>query len=107
VEYLAASSAGQCAPCLNGLPRIAAALALLARPGGPPAARARLLENVGRWSGLVVGRGGCTKPDGTVRLVASALRVFGGELAAHAAGWCTGTPATPAFLPVPAIGVAA
>ncbi|MCU1604249.1 MAG: hypothetical protein JWP46_714 [Modestobacter sp.] len=105
VGYLAGSAAGQCGPCLNGLPRIAAALALLARPGGPLAARARLSEDVGRWSGLVVGRGACAHPDGTVRLVASALRVFGGELAAHAAGWCTGAPATSAFLPVPTVGV--
>jgi NADH:ubiquinone oxidoreductase subunit F (NADH-binding) len=107
VGYLAASSAGQCGPCLNGLPRIAAALGLLARPGGAPAARARLLQDVARWSGLVVGRGACAHPDGTVRLVASALRVFGGELAAHAAGWCTGAPPTPAFLPVPTVGAAA
>jgi NADH:ubiquinone oxidoreductase subunit F (NADH-binding) len=107
VGYLAASAAGRCGPCLNGLPGIAAALDLLARPGGPPHTRAPLLDDVARWSGLVVGRGACAHPDGTVRLVASALRVFGGELAAHAAGWCTGAPGAPAFLPVPRMGAAA
>lgn len=97
VSYLAAESAGQCGPCLNGLPRIAAGLELLARPGPHPAG---LLGDVQRWAGLVVGRGACAHPDGSVRLVASALRVFDGELAAHAAGRCTATVHTP-FLPVP------
>ncbi|SDF99381.1 NADH-ubiquinone oxidoreductase-F iron-sulfur binding region domain-containing protein [Klenkia brasiliensis] len=98
VGYLAAQSAGQCGPCLNGLPRIAAALELLARPGPRPPG---LLADLERWAGLVVGRGACTHPDGSVRLVASALRVFTPELAEHAAGRCTAVPGVPAFLPVP------
>ena len=100
VGYLAAQSAGQCGPCLNGLPRIAAALDRLARPGPPPAG---LLDDVARWSGLVVGRGACSHPDGSVRFVASALRVFAPELAAHAAGWCTASSSARPFLPVPAV----
>jgi NADH:ubiquinone oxidoreductase subunit F (NADH-binding) len=97
VGYLAAHSAGQCGPCLNGLPRIAAALDLLARPTPPPS---RLLADVHRWSGLLPGRGACSHPDASVRLVASALRVFEPELALHSAGRCTARSGQ-AFLPVP------
>jgi NADH:ubiquinone oxidoreductase subunit F (NADH-binding) len=97
VGYLAGESAGQCGPCLNGLPRIAAALDLLARPGPAPSG---LLRDVQRWSGLLPGRGACSHPDATVRLVASSLRVFSDELARHRAGRCHGRSAAP-FLPVP------
>jgi NADH:ubiquinone oxidoreductase subunit F (NADH-binding) len=96
VGYLAAESAGQCGPCLNGLPRIAAALKVLARPGQAPP---RLLDDVARWSQLVAGRGACGHPDGSVRLVASALQVFAPELELHRGGRCSGSGRP--FLPVP------
>lgn len=99
MAYLAAESAGQCGPCLNGLPRIAAALGVLARPGG---VRPQLLADVERWCGLVADRGACRHPDGSVRLVASALRVFAGEVSLHRAGRCSARTAR-AFLPVPAV----
>jgi len=99
VGYLAGQSAGQCGPCLNGLPRIAAALDLLARPAPPPSG---LLRDVQRWSGLLPGRGACSHPDATVRLVASALHVFSDELARHRAGRCAGRFAV-SFLPVPGV----
>ncbi len=98
VEHLARDSAGQCGPCLNGLPRIAAATGVLAAPAAPPPG---LLDDVVRWSGLVDGRGACRHPDGTVRLVASALELFADELTAHRYGSCTATSWAP-FLPVPA-----
>jgi NADH:ubiquinone oxidoreductase subunit F (NADH-binding) len=95
-SYLAAESAGQCGPCLNGLPRIAAALAELAGRGH----RRETLDGLERWSGLVTGRGACRHPDGTVRFVRSALQVFGPEIDIHAKGRCSATDRTP-FLPVP------
>ena len=95
-RYLAAESAGQCGPCLNGLPRIAAAMAELA--GSRP--RRGTLHDVERWAGLVTGRGACHHPDGTARFVRSALTVFAAELKRHASGVCTATNRTP-VLPLP------
>jgi NADH:ubiquinone oxidoreductase subunit F (NADH-binding) len=100
-RYLALESAGQCGPCLNGLPRIAAALATLARPRPAPAE----LGNLERWAGLITGRGACHHPDGTARFLASALRVFAAEVTEHAGGRCT-AGATAPFLPIPATAAA-
>ncbi|WP_105975561.1 NADH-ubiquinone oxidoreductase-F iron-sulfur binding region domain-containing protein [Streptomyces geranii] len=96
LRYLALQSAGQCGPCLNGLPRIATAFQTLATPGPQGTTR----TDIARWSGLVEGRGACHHPDGTTRLVRSALTTFTTELDAHAAGFCTATVRTP-LLPVP------
>jgi len=95
-RYLALESAGQCGPCFNGLPRIAAALDHLARPRPDRRARADL----DRWAGLVEGRGACHHPDGSVRFIRSALRVFAAETALHEQGRCSGTNPQP-FLPLP------
>ncbi|WP_042407023.1 NADH-ubiquinone oxidoreductase-F iron-sulfur binding region domain-containing protein [Streptacidiphilus carbonis] len=99
LRYLALESAGQCGPCLNGLPRIAAAFADLADPSRAAWAPG-LLDDLARWSGLVEGRGVCHHPDGTVRLVRSALTVFAAEAYAHQSGHCTAGNPT-AVLPVP------
>jgi len=96
-RYLALESAGQCGPCLNGLPRIATALAVLAgiRPDGC------VIADLERWAGLAEGRGACHHPDGAIRFVRSGLRVFAAEIRSHQQGACTAT-AGRAFLPVPA-----
>jgi NADH:ubiquinone oxidoreductase subunit F (NADH-binding) len=90
-RYLAAESAGQCGPCLNGLPRIANAMAELAR--GTTGTTDTL-----RWLDLVTGRGACRHPDGTARFVRSALDVFADEISLHAHGRCSATSRHP-FLP--------
>jgi NADH:ubiquinone oxidoreductase subunit F (NADH-binding) len=96
VRYLALESAAQCGPCLNGLPRIAAALTELA--GSRPRARTR--DDLERWCGLVTGRGACHHPDGTAAFVRSALVSFAAEVDRHARGKCSATSHEP-FLPVP------
>jgi NADH:ubiquinone oxidoreductase subunit F (NADH-binding) len=96
VRYLAAESAGQCGPCLNGLPRIAAAMAVLAGSGH----HRQVLKDLERWAGLVTGRGACNHPDGTVRFVRSTLTVFAPEISLHARGHCSASNRTP-FLPLP------
>ncbi len=96
VDYLARESAGQCGPCLNGLPSIAGAVRTLAAYRAPPAIR----TNVERWAGVVAGRGACKHPDGTARFVGSALLAFADEITLHQAGYCTATNREP-FLPVP------
>jgi NADH:ubiquinone oxidoreductase subunit F (NADH-binding) len=101
LRYLALQSAGQCGPCLNGLPRIAAAFTRLADPAEAARPDARnLIADLDRWCELVEGRGACHHPDGSVRLVRSALDVFIDEVHEHRRGVCHGTDARP-LLPTP------
>jgi NADH:ubiquinone oxidoreductase subunit F (NADH-binding) len=86
VSWLASQSARQCGPCSNGLPAIAGALERIAAGRAERDAR----ERIARWADLVRGRGACGHPDGTVRLVTTALRTLDGELLDHAQhGPCT------------------
>jgi len=94
VRYLAGESAGQCGPCLHGLPAIAGAFERLA------AGDDRAEQQLARWSAQVAGRGACRHPDGVVRFVGSALDVFADDVAHHRRRRCTRR--TRALLPVPA-----
>jgi NADH:ubiquinone oxidoreductase subunit F (NADH-binding) len=84
VDYLASQSAGVCGPCINGLPSIAAAVSSLAMG----TADSGTLERIKHWSGLLIGRGNCKHPDGTVGFVASAFEVFAEHVERHLHGPC-------------------
>jgi NADH:ubiquinone oxidoreductase subunit F (NADH-binding) len=87
MSYLAEESAGQCGPCLNGLPRIAQQLKSVAYGGADQHA----VGEMRRLAGLVVGRGACHHPDGSMRFLSSGLRVFATEVERHLAGQCSRT----------------
>lgn len=99
VRYLAGQSAGQCGPCLNGLPAIADALEQVAfgAGGGGRGAHGRALRRLHDLFGLVEGRGACHLPDGVARLVASALRVFTDDVRRHERGPCLAARGRPVF----------
>jgi NADH:ubiquinone oxidoreductase subunit F (NADH-binding) len=79
LRYLAGESAGQCGPCVFGLDWIASAMERAARGSTDASERDRLV----RWAGQVAHRGACHHPDGAIRLLQSALRVFERDLTLH------------------------
>jgi NADH:ubiquinone oxidoreductase subunit F (NADH-binding) len=97
VRYMAGQSAGQCGPCVFGLPAIAEDLEQL----WSGRADSSVIDRIRSRSDAVDGRGACRHPDGVVRLVRSALSVFGDDARAHAEGHpCTGHGA-PTVLTLP------
>ena len=78
VRYLADEGAGQCGPCIFGLPALADALADLAYHGG----RGDAVDRIAGLIPLIEGRGACRHPDGATQLAASALAAF-----SHDARW--------------------
>lgn len=83
-RFLAAETAGQCGPCINGLPAIASTLASLVAGDADD----RDVDRLKKWCGIMPGRGACGHPDDTAGLVASALSVFEDDIAWHLRGSC-------------------
>jgi NADH:ubiquinone oxidoreductase subunit F (NADH-binding) len=94
-RFMAGENAGQCGPCVFGLPAIAGDLERLAAGAPEPGVLARLHQRCG----AVMARGGCRHPDGVARLVRSALAVFGADAASHAAGRPCAQRGAPSVLP--------
>jgi NADH:ubiquinone oxidoreductase subunit F (NADH-binding) len=96
-RYLAEESAGQCGPCVFGLPAIADDLRSVAFGRCGPATRQRLMRRIE----TVTGRGACRHPDGATRFATSALTTFAEDLETHLNGWtCSGVSRDP-MLPLP------
>ncbi|HVX45199.1 MAG TPA: NADH-ubiquinone oxidoreductase-F iron-sulfur binding region domain-containing protein [Mycobacteriales bacterium] len=87
LRYLADQSAGQCGPCLFGLPAIAQDFHDIAADRAGTGGRAAWIR-LQRRLPVIAGRGACAHPDGAIGLATSALRVFGADLAAHRRGYC-------------------
>ncbi len=92
LSWLAGETAGQCGPCVNGLAAIAGAMTEL-HDGRDTVAQLH------RWAAQVDGRGACRFPDGAVRLLRSALDVFGDDIGRHLGG--AGCPPQRGFVNVP------
>ncbi|UIJ35500.1 NADH-ubiquinone oxidoreductase-F iron-sulfur binding region domain-containing protein [Allobranchiibius sp. GilTou73] len=82
--FAAGESAGQCGPCMFGVPAVAEQLERLADGALPPEEMLDLHHRLG----MLPGRGACRFPDGVSRFVASGLRTFTAEVEAHLAGRC-------------------
>jgi len=95
--YMAHQGAGQCGPCVFGLPAIARDLALLASGRSDGRHLARLRQRLDS----VEGRGACRHPDGVARLVRSALAVFSVDVEGHARGRPCPAWNRPPMLPIP------
>jgi NADH:ubiquinone oxidoreductase subunit F (NADH-binding) len=82
LSYLAAETAGQCGPCVNGLAALSETMDRIA------ASEAGFsdMERVRRWIDMVRGRGACHHPDGAVGQLASALATFKDHLRVHTNG---------------------
>jgi NADH:ubiquinone oxidoreductase subunit F (NADH-binding) len=76
-SWLAAQSAGQCGPCMFGLPALADDVRRLAV--GDMSGWATLERHLA----VVPGRGACAHPDGAVRFVLSGLRAFWSDVETH------------------------
>lgn len=85
--YLAGENAGQCGPCRNGLPDLAALLDELANG----TATLRTVAELERVLPMVDGRGACSHPSGTARQVRSTLRTFAADVDRHLSGGCLAT----------------
>lgn len=94
-DWLAAQTAGQCGPCVHGLPTLADAVSRLVAPAAPK----KWGSQIDRWMWMVEGRGACKHPDGAVRMIRSGLQAFATEVQRHRQSGDCGRSAPPLPLP--------
>ena len=82
-RWMANESAGQCGPCVFGLPALADEIETLAKSKGR---RSDLMASIEHHLEAVDGRGACAHPDGVARMIRSALNVFRHDVDQHLAG---------------------
>ena len=101
VKWMANESSRQCGPCAFGLPALADDLrTLLHGSRDHHGALVRLKERCA----VIDGRGACRHPDGVVRLVESALKVFARHVEDHVNGVaCEAMTTTRRWVSVPAL----
>ena len=99
-RFMAGETAGQCGPCVHGLPVLAECMIRLARGG----AGGRTMRRLRRTCDALPGSGACAHPDGVVRLVRSALDVFDDDVVRHRAGSPCRSSDHPPLFPIPAAG---
>jgi NADH:ubiquinone oxidoreductase subunit F (NADH-binding) len=87
LDHAAGESAGQCGPCMFGVPVAAVDFGLLTAGRLDQVGWQRLRERVG----LLPGRGACRFPDGVAGYARSALRAFAGDVESHLSGDCAVT----------------
>ena len=97
VDYLAASSARQCGPCIFGTRELADVLKRIAE--GRP--RRGDDERVFSLDREIRKRGACGMPDGAVNIALSALETFAADVEAHLAGHPCVHSGQRGILPVP------
>ena len=97
VAYMETQGAGQCGPCVNGLPAMTAAMAALAFGGN----RRGVTERLAQLCTLIDGRGACHHPDGVAKLVRSVLRAFPRHVGAHQERGPCAQAHEPGVLPLP------
>ncbi len=85
LTYAAGESAGQCGPCMFGVPATVAELVAIIDGRAGRTSEVRLRERLP----LLSGRGACHFPDGIGTFIRSALRAFPEHLADHARGTCS------------------
>ncbi|MCW3068524.1 MAG: hypothetical protein JWL67_1149 [Solirubrobacterales bacterium] len=96
-RWLSDQSARQCGPCLHGLDALATSIEQIAEGR----AGARATQRIDRLGSMVVRRGACRHPDGSVNVLLSAMDTFRAEFAEHARHGPCERCASPEELPLP------